>query len=217
MCRQEHIPHFLLSTLVLAAILAACRPGPPEPAYIPRTAAVKLLRESAEAFAAGDTAKARVKINAALEEDPGYYLVHSFHSLLLGHEGETAAAEEAMQKALAIEPDFGKGHLISGVFQERLGNEEAARAAYARAIEIFDAEYEEGTYDPEHQCYRAVAIYLTEGRVLGQAAIDQVLLAHREHPLAAAVRENMRSEARPYFLEWAATARTTPAAAPANE
>ena len=209
MIKRRGMPRVLAVVMLLASV-AACRPEAPKAEYVPRTAAERLLHEAAEAFSAGDVAKARLKAEAAVTEDPKYYLAHGFHGIVLGHVGAVDEAAAAMAAALEIEPDYGEGHLLYGVFLERGGDSEAAKVSYARAVEVFDAAAGRGAGDQEQRTYRAVAVYLLAGRVQGISAIDKVRSAYPDYERAAVVRRNMYDEERPFFLQWAASTKAGP-------
>lgn len=60
--------------------------------------------------------------------------------------GETAAARESAEKAIALDPDNPRAHEIHGHALLRFGNKDKAKAAYERAVELVEGTPQEAEY-----------------------------------------------------------------------
>lgn len=82
-------------------------------------------------------------MEAVAQAHPKIPQVWGFFAQLLAAEGHIDQAEEALEKAFALEPNFPMGHLLRGAFRQAEGEVIGALLLFRKAAEAYDPEAKE--------------------------------------------------------------------------
>lgn len=148
-------------------------PSPAEPPSAPPpTEADRLFDESMRALAAGDTAGALTRIPAAIEAYGSSDRLDAddvFHLALLREAaGDLAGARAASERVLAEMPSHLLHLSVLARTSEALGDSTAARAAWSRFLEAYEAE----RADPRPE-YEAHAALLPDLKAEAEQGLDR--------------------------------------------
>lgn len=141
-CGSLSSRHTLFALLLLAALaaLAGCasspRPaaGKADPSQ-PIPADVRTSYEQAVAImAAGDLTEAELRFDAFLLEHPGYPGAYVNLAIVHAEQGDDAAAEASILKALELDPGHPAALNQLGMLRRRQGRFEEAETAYMKAV-----------------------------------------------------------------------------------
>jgi tetratricopeptide (TPR) repeat protein len=84
---------------------------------------------------------------------PTHAPVWGYFAHLLYQEGQIEKAEEAIEKAFAVQPNFAMGHLLKGIFRQQEGEVIGALILFRRAAEAYDPQ----AHDQLAQVYELIA------------------------------------------------------------
>ena len=79
-------------------------------------------------------------MDAVTKSHPTTPQVWGYYAHILFAEGKTEDAEEAIQKAFALQPDFAMGHLLRGLFRQSEGEVIGALMLFRKAMEAYPAD-----------------------------------------------------------------------------
>jgi tetratricopeptide (TPR) repeat protein len=104
---------------------------------------------------------------------PNQPQVWGYYANLLNAEGQTEKAEEAISKALELDPNFGMGHLLRGIFRQQEGEVIGALLLFRKAAEAYSPE----AADQLVQVYEMIARneILLNRPVAGRAALERAV------------------------------------------
>ena len=107
------------------------------------------------------------------KEFPAQPQVWGYYANLLNAEGHTDKAEEAVSKALELDPNFGMGHLLRGIFRQQEGEVIGALLLFRKAAETYDV----AAADQLVQVYEMIARneILLNRPVAGRAALERAV------------------------------------------
>ncbi len=93
------------------------------------------------------------EMEAAAQAHPNYPPVWGYYAHLLYLEGNVEKAEEVLQKAFALDPNFPMGHLLRGIFRQQEGEVIGALMLFRKAAEAYDPQ----AHDQLAQVYEMIA------------------------------------------------------------
>lgn len=129
-----------LATLAVFAALAGCASAPGTQNATPDRAGdipprVRTSYEQAVAvMAAGDFTDAELRFDAFVLEHPDYPGAHVNLAIVHAEQGEDAAAETCITKALSLDPEHPAALNQLGMLRRRQGRFEEAEGAYLKAV-----------------------------------------------------------------------------------
>lgn len=194
----------LLAALALSGCYEAVSPAP-EP-YIPKTYAVERNRLAMEAIKANRIEDALEYAEQAIREDPLFYQAYLNKANMLARQGLYWGAAETLNTIIGLRMDVPQAVVFRGIFLEQAGDLREARACYARAVSIIDAQIAAGDTLPETAVHRAIALYLLRGKVNGVRALNDILEKYPGYATARFLKERMLSDDREYIMGWTAHA-----------
>ncbi|MBA4062915.1 MAG: hypothetical protein C0501_04250 [Isosphaera sp.] len=115
--------------------------------------------------------------------------VWGYHAQFLYNAGRPEQAEEAVSKALALNPDFGLAHHLRATFREREGELIGALLLYRRAAEAYDPEAHDSLTTVYLKVYQLET--MLNRPVAARAALERVL---HYQPAEAEIREQFDAE-----------------------
>jgi tetratricopeptide (TPR) repeat protein len=195
--------------LLLAALtLAGCYDATPpalEP-YVPKTYAVERNRLAMDAMKANRIEEALEFAEQAIKEDPLYYQAYLNKANMLARQGRYWGAAEILNTIIGLRPDVAQAVVFRGIFLEQAGDLREARACYARAVSIIDAQIAAGDTYPETFLNRAIALYLLRGKVSAIRELNDILEKYPGYTTARFLKERILSDDREYIMGWTAHA-----------
>lgn len=160
------------------------------------------------------------------QEHPQQAPVWGYYAHLLYQEGQTDKAEEVLQKAFAVDPNFAMGHLLRGIFRQQEGELIGALMLFRKAADAYDPQAHEQlaqVYEMiarnETMLNRPVAARMALARAVHFSPGDPELREQFEAifgdesrlPECARKAYNFRPTAKPINAETAATGRLSDA------
>lgn len=165
-------------------------------------------------------------------DHPTYPPAWGYYAHLLYLEGQVAKAEEVLDKAFALQPNFPMGNLLRGIFRQSEGEVIGALLLFRKAAEAYDPQ----AHDQLAQVYEMIARNeIVLGRVVASRAaleraahfspgdaelrdqFDALFGAESRLPNAAKKKYTFRPTAKPLAVDAAATGRLTDARAAFDE
>ena len=195
---------FRIAALASALLLAGCYSEKPPDTREPtiNRDALKLYHEALDLLAQGDDLLALDKLDQSIQADPSFPPLYSRKAGVLARLERYAEAAQAVEKHVELDPRNAEAHLLLGLLVEESRGPGEARPYYKQAVDLLDPNEAMRAGDARRAIYRAVAIYLAQGRLDGVRAINEVINAYPAQQTARLLKQRMKQEERGYFLWW---------------
>jgi tetratricopeptide (TPR) repeat protein len=120
---------FALSCL-LSLACASAQTGAPQPGNF------VLLKDAAEAIAAGDLHKAETELNTVLVTNPSEYRATNLLGVVRAQQHREAEAEQLFKQAIQEKPDFASAHVDLGLLYLQINRRDDAVPEFKEALRI---------------------------------------------------------------------------------
>jgi tetratricopeptide (TPR) repeat protein len=121
---------------------------------------------------------------------------------VLAELGQSEASIAVLEALLEGRDDLPQAHLSLGILYERSKRLMESKAAYAKAVEGFEAGKSVGILAPEERLNRAIALDLLRGKVAELKEVNDILQAYPQYKEAKSVKARISRGERLFFMRW---------------
>ncbi|MCX5757553.1 MAG: tetratricopeptide repeat protein [Candidatus Hydrogenedentes bacterium] len=188
----------------LALLLAACTAQDSED-YKPSKHVADLNNGAVRALNEKDPARALALVNEAISIEPNFYKAYANQAAILNQLGRTGEAAAALQKLIAVKPEYAEAYVPLGLFLEKLfleklGKSEEAMAQYKKASELYAALAQAKPKDANPAINRAVALFLSNNKREAAESLGAYLAKYPDNEYAKKVKSKIEHSDRKSFV-----------------
>lgn len=101
-----------------------------------QNSSLALIKDAADAMAAGDLQKAETELNTVLAEDPNEYRALNLLGIVRAQQLREREAEQLFKKAILTKPDFVSAHVDLGLLFVQTNQQDEALAEFKEALRL---------------------------------------------------------------------------------